>query len=301
MRILVAGATGVLGRRTIPHLRAAGHTIVGTARNENRARVVRGLGAEPFLADILDPEAVSLAAAGCEAVLHLATRIPRGTRTAEADWTENDRIRIEGTRHLLAAARAAGARYYLQQSITFIYGDHGDEWIDESTPVSEEQPAPLQSTLEMERLVRDSGLSHVILRGGTFYGSGTGFTETMLEMLRKGRWPVIGSGEAFTSLIHVEDMARAAAAAVDRRLEGLLNVVDTEPVRQRDLLRFAAARFGARAPRRMATWLARLVARPRGSIATRSQRVSSVRLREALVFSFAYPTYREGLAEVQDG
>lgn len=301
MRVFVAGATGILGRHAIPHLLALGHEVVGLARTDERADVVRGLGATPAVASVFDPDALARAAAGCTAALHLATRIPRALRTTAADWAENDRIRTEGTRCLLAAAEAIGARHYLQQSVTFLYGDHGDEWIDEHSPVPVRQPAVLRSALEMERLVGASPLPHAVLRGGSFYGPGTGTTETMLEMASRRRLPIVGTGQAFASLIHVEDMGRAVAAATDAELAGTFNVVDDEPVRQAHLLAEAARVAGASPPRRVPVWLARMVGGAAVVTVLRSQRVSNARLTAALDFALTYPTYREGLRNASEG
>jgi NAD dependent epimerase/dehydratase family enzyme len=230
-------------------------------------------------------------------MLHLATRIPRAIRTATRDWTQNDRVRVEGTTSLIAAAKPAGVRYYVQESVIFIYGDHGDEWITENTPIPHTQPSILRSSVEMERIVEHSALPHVILRSGAFYGSETGTTEMMLESVRHRALPLVGNGRAFMSLIHVEDIARAVTAALTRRLEGTFNIVDTEPVRQEEFLTYAARLLGARSPWRIPSWLARLAGGAGSAVVLRSQRVSSEKARTALGFTFAYPTFREGLAE----
>lgn len=297
MRVLVVGATGVLGQRTVPELVRAGHNVAGLARNDGRAQTVRSLGATAVIGDLFDPGSLEVAARSCDAVVHLATRIPHGVRTTVAAWRENDRVRVTGTKNLLDAARSAGCGYYLQQSVTFIYGEHGDAWIDEATPIPPQQPAILRSAVEMERLVRDSRLPHGILRAGTFYGRGTGMTEGLLDLVKRGRLPVAGDGRAFTSLIHVEDIGRMVAAAADRRLEGTFNVVDEEPVRQAELIGYAAALAGSRPPRHVPLWFTRTLGGAAAAVVLQSQRVSGSRLRAELGLPFRYPTYREGLRD----
>ena len=136
MRVFVAGATGVLGRATVPRLVAAGHDVVALARTPERADRLRGQGAEPRTADLFDPQAVRAAMAGCEAVVHMATSIPptsQGWRGSA--WTTNDRLRREGTRILADAAHAVGATVMVKETVCFFYPDAGSAWIDEEVPV----------------------------------------------------------------------------------------------------------------------------------------------------------------------
>lgn len=162
------------------------------------------------------------------------------TRQRPAPGSANDRIREEGTRNLLQAARNAGAQRYVQQSITRLYGDGGDKWIDESEPLSTELPPHLRSAVVMESLVTAAtDIETVILRGGEFYGAGTGTTERLLAAAAAGELRLDGTGEHFMSPIHPADMAQAVVLAADGTLPpGVFNVVDEEPVRQRDF--FAA-------------------------------------------------------------
>ncbi len=239
--------------------------------------------------DILDAAACVLAADGCETVIHLATAIPRGPNP---DWSLNDRIRAEGTANLLAAALSAGARRYVQQSIIFLYRSGGDEWLDEESPLD---PLPhLRSAAEMEAMVRASdNIEWVILRGGAFYGRGTGTTERLLQAVREGTASVSAESDGYISLIHTSDMASAVVAAVDHApARTVYNVVDNEPVRHRDLVRY----------------LANLVGGPHPSITTgsvgagrRSLRVSNARLRAALGWRPTFSTYREGYGEILAG
>jgi nucleoside-diphosphate-sugar epimerase len=280
MRVLVVGSTGVLGQNVIPRLLERGHEVRGVVRQEQKCLPLRILGAEPVMGDILVPESLVSAATGCECVLHLATAVPRpGT---SPNWGLNDRIRREGTRNLLAAATSAGARRYIQQSITFLYGDHADALIDESTPLN---PAPvIQSASDMEALVNESDLAWSILRGGSFYGPGTGKDDEWRAAARENRLRVAGDGGTYLSLIHVVDMARAVAAAAESApAHSVYNVVDDSPVTERELLRYVAAKTGAPEPltgAESSPW---------------SLRVSNARIKAELAWKPAYPSYRSGL------
>ena len=284
MRILVVGATGVLGRHVVPRLLERGHAVRAVVRREEQAQSLRFLGAEPVSGDILDPASLAGAAAGCDAALHLATAIPKPGEAP--DWGRNDRIRREGTANLLAAAAAAGVRRYVQQSITFVYGDHGAASVDEATPLR--PPAFARSAEDMEDLVRGSALGWVILRGGLLYGPGTGREAGWWAAARAGTLRAAGTGDGLLSLVHVADLARAVVAATQAApVGGIYNVVDDAPVAERVLYGYVAARAGAPAPG------------AGGEPFLPSLGVSNARLRRDLGWSPAYPSYRSGLAGVE--
>jgi nucleoside-diphosphate-sugar epimerase len=200
---------------------------------------------------------------------------------AAGDWSRNDQVRRAGTRNLLQAARAAGVRRYVQQSIVFLYAGAGDAWLDETAPLD---PGGLSSALEMEQQVRASGLEWCILRGGAFYGAGTGQEEHWRAQAQAGQLRLPGDGQAFISLIHSADMARAVALAAEAAPSGsLFNVVDDEPARWSALLGFVAAQAGAAEP-------------AAGGPARPSLRCRNQQLKQALGWQPAYPTYRSGLA-----
>jgi nucleoside-diphosphate-sugar epimerase len=279
MRILVVGATGVLGRNVIPRLLERGHAVRAVVRRTEQAGILRGLGVETAPGDILDQDSLYASARGCDAALHLATAIPRG---AVGDWSANDRIRREGTRNLLSAAALAHVPRYLQQSITFLYGDTGTAVVDESTPI---QPSSrIQSAADMEELVRGAPLEWIILRGGSFYGPGTGHEDDWRAQARAGTLRLPGDGSALLSLIHVADMARAVVLAVESaRARTIANVVDDQPVSYRALYGFIAAQAGMPEP-------------PAGGPPTASLACANGRIKELLGWQPAYPTYRSGLA-----
>ncbi|HEY7358807.1 MAG TPA: NAD-dependent epimerase/dehydratase family protein [Ktedonobacterales bacterium] len=280
MRILVVGATGVLGRNVLPRLLERGHRVRAVARQVMQVEMLQRLGVEARLGDILDASSLLSAAEGCDAALHLATAIPKPGQPA--DWSQNDRIRREGTRNLLAAAAQAGARRYLQQSITFPYGDYGQQIVDESAPL---QPAPrIQSAADMEALVQASSLGWCILRGGAFYGPGTGKEAGWRIDALAGDLRLPGDGAMLVSLVHVVDMAHAVVLAVERASAGgVYNVVDDEPVSYRALYSYIAAQLDAAPP-------------DVGGPAVASLGCSNARLKADLGWEPAYPTYRSGLA-----
>jgi nucleoside-diphosphate-sugar epimerase len=304
VRALVAGATGVLGWRVVRELRRRGHHVVGAARSAANREKLRTLGAEPRDCDIFSEGSTTAAAAGCDAVLHLATAIPERGRRRSA-WALNDRIRTEGTRALIAAAVAVRARLYLQQSVTFLYGHRSGERVDEDTPLPERQPGILESALEMERLVRDAvgreRLPAAILRCGAFYSADSHLTRTMVDSIREGGARTVGGAGPIFNLIHVEDAALAFADAVDRLDDpaGLvLNVVDDEPVPMRALFEHLAGELRAPPPGRAPRFAAHLYLGAAYRTLVASMRVSNERAVARLSWKPRYPTYREGFRQV---
>lgn len=290
MKVLVVGATGVLGRPTVRRLLERGHGVVALVRDTERGRARLGPDTGLVEGDVLDADACARSAVGTEAVLHLATAIPRPPAT---DWARNDRIRTEGTRNLLAAARRARASRYVQQSIAFVYGDgfalgHHGAWLSESARLA---PAPfIASAVEMEALVEGSGLpGWVILRGGAFYGAGTGTSEQLVEDVGAGRVAVQPDRDPYLSLVHVDDMAAAVVAAVEAPPRcTVYNVVDDEPVRHSELVRYLADLLGAPAP-------------PVGTVARPSLRVRNVKLCAELGWRPTFPSFRQGFGALLAG
>jgi nucleoside-diphosphate-sugar epimerase len=282
MRVVVVGATGVLGRSVIPRLIERGHSVRAVVRRPEQARVLERVGVEAMRGDMLDPASLDRAVAGCDAALHLATAVPRPGATPH--WDMNDRIRRDGTRYLLDAATRSGARRYVQQSIALVYGEQGPRIANESTPLA---PGPLaQSAVDMEGLVRASALDWRILRGGIFYGPGTGREESWRAAARAGMLRAPGDGTGLVSLIHVADMARAVVLALDEGPpHATYNVVDDMPVTWRELYGYVAAQEGGSDPA------------PGGPVALPSLGCGNARIKADLGWWPAYPTYRSGLAQ----
>jgi nucleoside-diphosphate-sugar epimerase len=228
--IFIAGATGVLGRATVPRLVAAGHTVRGAARSEDKAAQLRAQGAEPVTVDLFDPESVRRAVDGCEVAIHMATSIPplsKGWRTSA--WKTNDRLRREGTRILADVSRDQGVKRLVKESVCFFYVPRGAEWIDENSPI-DEQPFSA-SSLEAERTAvgfGDGDRVGIALRFGLFYSADARATEENLSVARRGIGPMIGRAESYQPSIHVDDAAAAIVAALGAP-SGYYNVAD-EPI-----------------------------------------------------------------------
>jgi nucleoside-diphosphate-sugar epimerase len=297
MRVFVAGATGVLGRPSVKALVAAGHEVRGASRGEEKAALLRSLGATPVQVDLFDAESVRHAVAGCEAVIHLATRIPPLTRMRwKGAWKENDRLRRDATRNLVDAALATGAQVFIMESITFIYADGGDEWLDESSPIQLSWTA-LDSAVDAERETQrfgESGGRAVVLRFGAFYAPYAASTIDTVRLARRRMFGVIGGGRNYFSSIHVDDAASAVVAALNAPA-GTYNVTEDEPVRQAEYAQALADAFHTGWPRRVPKWLGRLVLGGPSNYILQSQRVSNKRFKLATGWQPIHPSVREGM------
>jgi 2-alkyl-3-oxoalkanoate reductase len=305
MRVYVAGATGVLGRSVVRELIARGHTVTGLARSRENEALLRELGAVPAPGDLFDADSLARGAAAAEVVMHLASAVPTRTRQTLRDWQMNDRIRIEGTANLIDAARRAQARFYVQQSVTFVHGGAGVSWVDEESLLIPHRVD--DSAVTMERLVREAGelygLRAAIMRGGLFYHPEARHTRRMIRGLRFGRLPVVGMGANFWSLIHVDDMAHACVLAAEQQPAGqTLLVVDDAPVRYRDLFTYIARETGGPKPRYLPPVVARLLV---GGLTferlTASLRCRNNKLKRQLGWEPRFPTYEDGFAAILAG
>lgn len=289
MRIFVAGATGVLGRVLVPLLAGSGHAVRGLARSAQGRALLESFGAEPVDGDLFDMDALDRGVRGCDAAVHIATSIPKDPNDAAA-WARNDRIRREGVANLLDAGRRAGISRYIQQGIVFLYAPRGEEWIDESAPLSPALSPHLISARDMEGLVANQGIPWTLLRGGSFYGPGTGSSERLLERARNGSLTLDGDGSHYLSPVHVEDMGQAFLLAIEHPpARTVLNVVDDQPVTQKELFGFLAQKTGGPPP-----------VRGGEGPSPPSLRCSNARIRKALGFSPKYPSYREGYAAMME-
>lgn len=301
MRVFVAGATGVLGRASVRELIAAGHEVRGASRSEANDEVLREFGATPAMTDLFHAASVREAVGDSEAVCHLATKIPSLMRMRRTSaWKENNRLRREGTRHLVDAALAANAQVFVQESISFIYGDHGDNWISEDAPLEPSWPVALDSTIDMEREAgrfAGDGLRTVVLRFGLFYGPDAQSTIDSARLARRRMLPVIGRGDNYFSSVHVKDAARAVVAALDAP-GGIYNVCEDEPSTQAQYAAAFTAAIGAPKPWRVPRWLGKLVLGGPSRYILQSQRVSNRKFNEATGWAPVYPSVRDGFAQV---
>lgn len=308
MRVFVAGATGAIGRPLVRQLVEAGHEVTGTTRSPERAARLEEQGATAAIVDAFDRERVmeAVAAAQPEVVVHQLTDLPEAIdlRKLDESYRGNDRIRREATPHLIDAARAAGARRIVAQSIAFLYAPEGGAVKDEDDPAWVAAPAPLDrgigTVVGVERAVTEAeGIEGVVLRYGFFYGPGTYYAadgSTATEV-RKRRYPLVGSGSGVFSYIHVEDAASATIAALDRGAPGIYNVVDDEPAPMRDWLPVYADALGAKAPRRFPAFLARVIAgRFATAMALDLRGASNAKAKRELGWTPRYASWREGFA-----
>lgn len=310
MRVFISGATGVLGRRVVKLLTESGHQVVGFSRSQVNTDWLNQHGAEARRGDLFNQEEVCDLSSDCNAVLHLATAIPTKSRTTLADWTTNDRIRREGTRVMVEAALRNKCELYVQQSVTYIYGNQNGDWVDENTPIPSRQASIVQSAVDMEQIVQEAmttrDLPAVILRFGAFYSYDSAQTQTMFKMTRKGFFPVIGNGATNWNNINVDDAANAVLKTIENYKNApsqtsILNVCDDEPVTYRELLNYVAEALGARKPIRIPVFLAKwLVGSPIVNALLASVRCKNHLIKERLSWMPQYPTYREGYrAEIE--
>lgn len=295
MKIFVTGATGVVGRRTVPLLVRAGHEVTAVARTAEKAAGVERAGARPARVDLFDADGIRRAVAGHEAVINLATHIPRSTTRMLLPWAwnENDRIRREASAILVDAALAAGVTRFVQESFAPMYPDCGDEWIDEDVPP---QPARYnRSTLDAERSAArfsHAGGTGVVLRYAAFYGPDASHVPDLIRFTRRGMSALPGRPGAYVSNVSHDDAATAAVAALGVPA-GIYNVVDDEPLRRAEFLAVVAAGEGVPAPRPAPAWMPKVLG-SLGELLSRSVRMSNRKLREASGWAPRYPSVREG-------
>jgi 2-alkyl-3-oxoalkanoate reductase len=309
MRVFLAGATGVIGRRLVPMLVAAGHQVTGMTRSPEKAGALRAAGAQPAVADALDAQALRAAVleAHPDVVIHQLTSLPSRVdpRRIERDFVLNDRLRSEGTRHLVAAAREAGAQRVIAQSIAFAYApgppdtlhDERDPLLAEQAPKSFRRSALALRDLESAVL----GVDGIVLRYGYFYGPGSWISKggTMIEDLARRRMPIVGRGTGVWSFIHIDDAARATVAALGCERPGTFNVVDDDPAPVSQWLPALAQVAGAPRPLRVPTLIARLAGGGYGvAVMTRGQGASNALAKRELGWQPQNPSWREGFRAV---
>jgi nucleoside-diphosphate-sugar epimerase len=301
MRVFVAGAAGAIGRRLVPQLVAAGHSVVATTRSTGKAQLLENLGAEPVVVDGLDAAAVGAAVAKAEpdAIVHQMTALSGSIDLRHFDRTfeVTNQLRTTGTDNLLAAARAAGVHRFIAQSFTGWPNQRsGGAVKSESDPLDPHPPKQQRRTLDairyLERAVTAAPLEGVVLRYGSFYGPDA--TEEMLELLRKRRMPIVGDGGAVWSMIHLDDAASATVAALTRG-RGIYNIVDDDPAPVAEVLTALADLLGAKPPRHLPVWLARLAA---GEVAvsmlTQIRASSNAKARRELGWAPRWSSWRDG-------
>ena len=310
MRVFLAGASGAIGRPLTEQLVRASHQVSAMTRCERRAAALQQQGATPVICDVFDAETLeqTMAAAAPDVVIHQLTALPKRLhpRKMKKQLAATNRVRSEGTHNLFAAARSAGAKRFIAQSVAFAYDVEGEELRHEDSPLIASPPPAFRDTLHaLESLeattLSDPSLTGLVLRYGFFYGPGTVYAAdgSFAEDVRRGRAPVVGRGEGVFSFIHVEDAAAAAVAALEHGAAGIYNVVDDEPAAVAEWLPYYAEQIGARSPRRAPRWLARLIA---GSFAvhmmSEMRGVSNTKAKEELGWTPKYASWRIGFQSI---
>jgi nucleoside-diphosphate-sugar epimerase len=279
--IVITGSTGVIGRRAVRELLAAGHRVTGVTRSARGRERLESLGAHAVEADVFDEASLRRAFDGARAVVNLLTHVPGADRMADPSaWAENDRVRTEASAAIARAARAAGAQRLVQESIAFVYAEGGDAWLDEDAPVA--GGGVTTTALTAERNARElfDGEA-VVLRFGLYMGPDSQSTQAALEAARGAASSALGPPGAYRPTVWLDDAAAAVAAAV-RAPAGTYTVADTDPPTNAEIDAALAAAVGLPALRPRA---------PQDGPLARSQRVSSRRLRDATGWS---PRMRAG-------
>ncbi|MGZ4416054.1 MAG: NAD-dependent epimerase/dehydratase family protein [Gaiellaceae bacterium] len=304
MRVFVTGASGAIGSRLVPQLVDAGHEVVGTHNSPASAERLRALGAKPVMLDLLDALAVRKAVLESEpeAIVHEATALANAKFSRNFDKTgaRTNELRTTGTDLLLEAAREAGVRRFVAQSVAVFgrYARQGGPVKTEDDPVEQSPPANTHRSAaalnHLERVVTEFG--GIALRYGVFYGAASDGT---IEPVRKRQFPIIADGGGIWSWIHVDDAAAATALAVEHAGPAIYNIVDDEPAPVREWLPVLAEALGAKPPRRFPVWLARLVAGEAVVLmSTEARGASNAKAKRELGFAPRHPSWREGFPAV---
>ena len=306
MRVFVAGATGAIGRQLVPRLVAAGHEVHGMTRSESKRAMLSELGAVPVVADALDAEQVAEAVrrARPDVIVHQLTALAGVERYTERDAAATNRLRTEGTDHLLAAAQAAGVRRFVTQGVAGYgaYARRGGPVKSEEDPLDPEPVREMRETLSALRHLEDAVLGArwtegIVLRYGVFYGPGTSLApgEEQFELIRRRKFPVVGDGGAVWSFIHVADAAEATVAAIEHGRRGVYNVVDDDPAPVAEWLPALAQTLGAKKPLRVPRFVARLLGGEAGVVMmTEIRGASNAKAKRELAWRPAHASWRQG-------
>ena len=301
MRVLVAGGTGVIGRRLVPLLVARGHQVTATTTSPDKLGLLAELGADGVVMDGLNAAAVgeAVAAARPDAIVNQMTALSMthsgrpNPRKPDRFFAATNRLRSEGIDHLLAAAEATGVSHVVTQSHASMNGLRNGGWVKtEDDPLEVLEGTKAINHLE-DVVVRAGG---AVLRYGGFYGPGA--HDDQLQLVRKRLLPLVGGGTGYVSWVHVDDAASATVLAVEQRANGVFNIVDDEPAPVREWLPYLAECVKAKPPRRVPAWLIRPLAGEMAvGIMTQGRGFSNAKAKRELGWSLRYPSWRQGFRE----
>jgi nucleoside-diphosphate-sugar epimerase len=308
MRVFVAGATGAIGKQLVPRLVAAGHEVHGMTRSKSKQAMLDELGAVPVVADALDPDQVAEAVgrARPDVIIHQLTAIGEllDMRHFDRDFALTNRLRTEGTNHLLSAGQAVGVRRFVAQSYFAAYERTGAAVKSEEDPFD---PAPAREMRESVAAIRHleqavlgaRWTEGIVLRYGGFYGPGTSLAPgaAQVELVRRRKFPLVGDGGGVWSFIHIADAAEATVAAVEHGSRGAYNIVDDDPAPVAEWLPALAQTLGAKEPVRVPRLVGRLFAGEAGVVMmTELRGASNAKAKRELGWSPAHPSWRQGFA-----
>ncbi len=294
MKVFVTGATGVIGRRAIPLLVAAGHQVTAISRSAVNRALLEQMGAMPVQVELFAAEALRRAVMGQAVVINLATHLPLGGRMfLPGAWRTNDRIRRDASAILVEAALAGGVERFIQESFAPVYPDCGDAWIDETMAI---RPARYNRTVadaeQSAARFTQSGRTGIVLRFSNFYGPDARQTRDLITVVRKGWAPIPGSADSYFSSVSHDDAATAVVAALGIPA-GAYNVTDDEPLQRREFFDTLARALGVPPPKIPPAWVGMFLG-SLGETLTRSLRISNRKLRETSGWAPRYPSVREG-------
>lgn len=307
MKIFVAGGTGAIGRRLVPLLLADGHEVTVSTRSPSRFPAIRAQGANPVVLDGLNNESArqAIIEARPDAVIHQMTAIPTNLnlRKFDAEFAVTNRLRSEGTEHLIAASREAGSQIFIAQSYTGWPNERsGGRVKTEEDPLDSNPPASMRQSLAairtLESSVSNAGpITGIVLRYANFYGPGTSIGKggPILDLLRRRRLPIVGEGSGVWSFLHIDDAARATQAAIQNAKPGIYNIADDEPAEVREWLPYLADAIDARKPFRLPAWLGHLAIGEAGmSMMEQIRGSSNTKAKRELGWIPIYSSWREG-------
>jgi nucleoside-diphosphate-sugar epimerase len=305
MRVFVAGATGAIGRLLVPRLVDAGHEVHGMTRTAAKQQLLRDQGAQPVVADALDADQVAEAVARAQpdVIVHELTAIgPMDLRHFDRSFATTNRLRTQGTDHLLSAGQGVGVERFVAQSFFAAYERTGGPVKSEDDSFGADPAREMRETVAAICHVEDAVLAAtwtqgIVLRYGGFYGPGTslGPDGEQTEAVRQRKFPLVGKGSGVWSFIHIADAAEATVAAVERGRRGVYNIVDDEPAPIAEWLPFLARTLGARTPMRVPRFVGRLLTGEVGDVMmTELRGASNAKATRDLGWAPTYSTWREG-------